>query len=210
VEEVVLKKVCAAVASLHRTWARFCQRGPAPGVRRRIEALSNWQRHTVDPHPALGPGFASLLAELKTTLSEHAPAVLSGLRPWADKAVSLQPCVRDLRRDHVLISGREVAGVVDFGAADVDTPAVDLARLFGELVGEDDAAFASAVGWYREAIPAFEFDTGFVRLLDRATVLGSLVSWGARLAGGEIRAPSQNAKKRVAELINRARQFKSD
>ena len=43
----------------------------------------------------------------------------------------MQPCLRDIWHDHILFTGDEVTGLVDFGAIDIDTPATDLARLIG-------------------------------------------------------------------------------
>jgi Ser/Thr protein kinase RdoA (MazF antagonist) len=81
------------------------------------------------------------------------PQAASILDPALEAAaridVPLQPCLRDIWHDHVLFTGDEVSGIVDFGAMRQECVAGDIARLLGSLVQDD------AVGW-RSGIAAYE------------------------------------------------------
>ncbi|MEM9187343.1 MAG: phosphotransferase, partial [Planctomycetota bacterium] len=76
--------------------------------------------------------------------------VLKAVRPKlavvAGLATRLQPIVRDSRREHFLVTGDRVTGLVDFGAMTIDTPAVDHARLLGEAAGDDPALWRLGIG----------------------------------------------------------------
>lgn len=66
-----------------------------------------------------------------------APPVYDLLGLAVAREVRLQPVVRDIHREHVLFTGDQVTGIVDFGAMTVDHPAVDLARLLGSFEIDD-------------------------------------------------------------------------
>jgi Ser/Thr protein kinase RdoA (MazF antagonist) len=85
------------------------------------------------------PVFAPLARQFLAALPIALPRAIDLLEPLATETFSLQPCMRDIWHDHVLFSGDQVSGIVDFGAMDFDTPACDVARLLGSLVGHDAA-----------------------------------------------------------------------
>ena len=127
-----LHAACEALRKLHAAWAEIAPQSAAfPGVARRLELL------------ARGGGF------VEEPLRQ---AAMRGLQPWAGQVVPVQPCLCDVHAGHVLFAGERVAGVIDYGAMKLDHPAVDFARLYGD-VGEPPAeelvralAFAGTVG----------------------------------------------------------------
>lgn len=134
------------------------------------------------------------------------PAAEAALAPWASRPVPLQPCLVDVRRDHVLFTGDAVTGLVDYGAVQDDHPAVDLARLLGELAG-GDARFAAGVAAHAAAGGPPEPAPGFARLLDRTGVVAALAGWLVRLVVEGWTPPDPAAvASRMARLVARAEQ----
>jgi homoserine kinase type II len=61
---------------------------------------------------------------------------LARLASLPSRPLRLQPVLRDVWSDHVLFVGRDVSGIIDWHAAGVDTPALDVARLLGSWPDE--------------------------------------------------------------------------
>jgi homoserine kinase type II len=89
----------------------------------------------------------------------------------------LQPAIRDIHRDHVLFTGDEVTGLVDFGALRIDTPLADLARLIGSLASDNAAARQLALDAYAAVIPLSNTDRQLVDLLDDSGILLGGLNW---------------------------------
>ena len=89
------------------------------------------------------PELAPLARQFVAALPSAVPRAIAQLEPLANVPLPLQPCLRDIWHDHVLFTGDEVTGLIDFGAVDIDTPATDIARLLGSLVGDDAARLAN-------------------------------------------------------------------
>jgi homoserine kinase type II len=202
-----LANTCAAVAALHGAWPADPVRAPCPGVLNRLRILDEFRtglaihRGPLPPmHPALDPVLALAMEAARLA----APAAEDSLRAWAGVPFPLRPCVRDLRGDHVLFTGAEVTGIIDFGAMARDHPATDLARLLGDLAGEDDAAFTAGLAAYRDAGGELGVPDEFVRLLDRTGVVCSLLGWLRRsfLLGQTPENPAAAAS-RVVRLLTR-------
>ena len=176
---------CEAVARIHSAWAELAPvRGPSPGVRNRLRALAENDpllRAGPNALPPVSARLDPLLRRAVAVAARAAPRVVEALRPWEHHAFALQPCVRDLRGEHVLFSARAVTGIIDFGAAAVDHPAGDLARLLDDFAGADDALFDRGLAAYRIPRPSFDAPDDFVRLLARAGAVCSVLGWLVRL-----------------------------
>jgi homoserine kinase type II len=198
----------AALAAVHRAWASAVPRlAPCPAVLRRLDALAEFRRyrHVLGRSTAAGPEAVRRAADAVARLG---PAAEAALRPWAGRPVPVQPCLVDVRRDHVLFAGVAVTGLVDYGAVQDDHPAADLARLLGELAGENDHLFAAGLAAHAAAGGPAEPAPGFARLLDRAGVVAALAAWLVRPLADD-RPPSDPAAAaaRVAALTSRAEHF---
>ena len=120
----------------------------------------------------------------------------------------LHPCIRDLRGEHVLYVGEHVTGIVDYGAMDIDSPALDLARLLGDLVGENEQLMGVGLDKYRQFRSNFDIGDGLIQLLDRTGVVCSIIGWFARLSKKQLQIPVESVKNRLTSLVARAEQFK--
>ena len=83
-------------------------------------------------------------------------AALQGIAAAPVVPVVLQAVIRDVWSSHLLFDPDEpgrVAGIVDFHAAAIDTPATDLARLLGSWTRDPASPLADA---WRDALDAYE------------------------------------------------------
>jgi homoserine kinase type II len=173
---------CEAAARLHLVWEAESRRGPCPGVFNRLRILAeNEPLLAAGPGalPPVAPDLDPLLRRALGAVGRAAPALRAALQAWSRREFALQPCVRDLRAEHVLFEAGRVAGVIDFGAAAVDSPAVDLARLLLDWGGR---FFGAALPAYRRVRPHFDAPDEFVRLLADSGAACSSLGWLARLA----------------------------
>jgi homoserine kinase type II len=215
------------VAALHDAWAEPAGTGPCPGVLNRLRVLAeNAALLAAGPgaQPPVSPLLDPLLRRAATGAARRAPGAARALRPWEHHPFTLYPCVRDLRGEHVLFDGGRVGGIVDFGAAAVDHPAVDLARLLADFAaaddllstvpagtgcsGGDDQRFAAGLTAYRAARPAFDAPDDLVRLLAHTGTVCSLIGWLVRLTvRREAVADPAAAAVRLAALVARADRY---
>jgi homoserine kinase type II len=158
------------------------RRGPSPGILERLERLESLQRggarqladslHTVD-----WPALQHLARQILERFWQLAPAAQTSLNAAARREVHLQPCLRDIWHGHLLFTGEEVTGLVDFGALREDCPAGDVARLLGSLVGNDSQGWLTGLRAY-EAVRAWPSDeAALVRAYDLGNVLLSGINW---------------------------------
>ncbi|MDY3554976.1 phosphotransferase [Gemmata sp. JC717] len=181
--EAETRAACEAVAQLHLA----C---PAEPVKRPCAAVGARLRLLVDHQglyaagtilPPLAPQLDALLARAAAEIGRCADAAVEALRPWAAWPVRVRPCVRDLRREHVLFQSSAVTGIIDYGAMAIDTPAGDLARLLGDFAEADPALFEEGLSAYRRASGPLDVPDEFVRLLATTGTLCSLLGWLFRL-----------------------------
>jgi Ser/Thr protein kinase RdoA (MazF antagonist) len=89
----------------------------------------------------------------------------------------LFPCLRDVWHNHVLFTGDDVTGIIDFGAARVESPAGDIARLVGSLVGDDQRGWDAALAAYDASRPLGARQRQLIRAFDASNVLLSGINW---------------------------------
>ncbi len=143
-----------ALAKLHCVWYEMShQQAASPSVMQRIQMLNSWLSMS-DLVERVGANVRESI-EATTSMSTiqmlqlHGPHLLGELRLASQVAVVLHPVLRrDLWSDHLLFSGTEVSGIIDYGALRVDEPAADLARLLGSLHPFDVEVRSKAVQSY--------------------------------------------------------------
>ena len=176
-----LQTAARSLARVHRAWEGLSEGVvcPCPAVRRRLAAALS------EPRPS-GSGWASpplpdgrgsdFLPRLHDLVARWLPRVPEMLRP-AQIACPIQPCLRDVWHDHLLFTGEELTGLVDYAAAGPDSVAADLARMVGSLVGDDEDAWRSAFEAYREVRLLSPEEEQLARVLDRTGVIVALANW---------------------------------
>jgi homoserine kinase type II len=120
----------------------------------------------------------------------------------------LLPAIRDIWHDHVLFTGDQVTGIVDFGALRIDTPLADIARLVGSLVGDDRDARTFALESYSEIRPLSAEDRRLIDLLDESGVVLAGLNWLTWLyVDRRDMGPPEPIIRRLDEILRRLEQM---
>lgn len=199
-----------AVARIHAAWAdpRATgvppREGPCPAVERRWRVLNTWQelvrsgwRPRFEPGDPVRPHAEAAWDRLPRVL----PDLLPRLAAWLGRRVPLQPCLGDLWHDHILFAGDRVAAVIDYGAAKLDHPAADLARLLGSLIPDDARRTAVALGAYSALRPLPHPE--LVDVLDRTGTAAAAANWLRRLYRDREAVDRAAVAQRLAGLVRR-------
>ncbi len=205
-----LRLACRALAQVHQCWqtAQILP-GPCPAVQRRLEVLRNWESRL---QSAWTPSHLALTSSPFSPWIERAwprlfPAVqedLALLAPWKERAVPLQPCLCDVWHDHLLFVGNELTGLIDYGAMKIDHVAVDLARMLGSLIEDEEHAWRIGLTAYRAVRPLTADEETLARLLDRGNSVVGILTWLHRLLVEQRRYPDEHAvARRLAVLVSR-------
>ena len=205
-----LAAAVAALARLHATAARYpaClpDRGPSAGIVRRIAQARRMLEEPWSRLPSLQAAETSLACEVACRIPAAAAAVeaaggrrvLAALATATPRPLPRQAVLRDIWSDHVLFAlpGKtRVAGVLDFHAADRDTPATDFARLLGSWL---PPAMETAARW-RTALAAADENLSEpsslaqVRFLAASGVVFGLDNWFRWIVGEGRQFPGPTA-----------------
>ncbi|HLN30360.1 MAG TPA: phosphotransferase [Gemmataceae bacterium] len=203
-----LQAASTALALLHVAWAKEAsQTGRCPALARRQELVHVWS--TVAQATS---GLLQQSADPAWPWAQRARSLLLGrvdwvtraLAPWTDRHFTLHPCLCDIWHDHVLFEGDTVSGLIDYGGLKIDHPAVDLARMLGSLIEDDEHLWEIGLDAYSRVQPLATEERGFIRMLDQTgTVLG-MVTWLKWLyCEGRAFENRQAAADRLAKLVER-------
>jgi Ser/Thr protein kinase RdoA (MazF antagonist) len=178
-----LQAACSALARLHLAWEpRSPQVGLLPATQRRLNVVRDWMNWIQTGwKPDLGiSGSDPLRFQVQRAwpiLQKRIPLIPQALAPWVSRQFPLQPCLCDIWHDHVLFSGEEVTGLVDFGSIKVDHVAIDLTRLLGSLIGADAEAWRRGIEMYSQIRPLASEDIALIRILDHTSTLLGAANW---------------------------------
>ncbi|MFM7040563.1 MAG: aminoglycoside phosphotransferase family protein [Planctomycetaceae bacterium] len=115
--------------------------GTSPGLQRRLQIVQSLQSGELarllataaeDPDS----DFRCLAEQLGRALKQRLTGLAAQLEDLAPRSFILQPVLRDLWYPHVLFSGDNVTGVIDWNAAATDHPAFDYSRLLASWYGQ--------------------------------------------------------------------------
>jgi homoserine kinase type II len=203
-----LQAACAALAHLHLAWGSRHSVGVCPAVRRRLDAVVEWEgllRSGWQPLAvcAANDSLRPAVGRALRVLERHLGGVPGRLRPWVGVVLGLQPCLCDVWHDHVLFEGERVTGLVDYGSVKVDNVAADLARLLGSLIEDDGAGWRTGVAAYRWVRPLAGAEEALARELDRTGVVLGVVSWLRWLLVEGRAVDREAAGQRLVRLVER-------
>lgn len=176
-----LEAAFIALAELHQVWKKkFAASASCPGIIRRLERVQQWQtllERGWRPDYSLYPPFTILGKRAWDLVQRLLPQFFVPLLHWREPSFPLQPCLCDIWHDHVLFEGNRITGIIDYGSVKVDHVAVDLARLVGSLIGDDEATWQFGLRSYRQVCSLSQQEEDLTRLLDRTGTLLALVNW---------------------------------
>lgn len=183
-----LQAALEQLGRLHRVWSRDSPQlaGTSPTARDRYQRLQRWLAQLAalrglpsrrsDP---LGDGPGTLIPQLAEEtlwqLAHRGPQLLTELRPLVDQRVGLHFVIRDIWSEHVLFTEHRVTGIIDFGAARIDEPAADVARLLGSLEPRDQTRWLTGWQAYHGVQRLVELQR--VQVLDRVGGLLAAAQW---------------------------------
>ena len=135
--------------------------GFAPGILNRLEKLKQLCSGGLDQLAAtianrrpVWPELANRSVDVVVHFRAAADAVEASLHEAARLSVPIQPCIRDIHREHVLFEDDRVTGIIDFGAMLPDSRAGDVARLLGSLAGDDRQLWEEGLAAYGRSFSA--------------------------------------------------------
>jgi homoserine kinase type II len=208
---VRLTAILQAVARLHAAFAET--EPPRPGfslgLQHRLQQLRTINARQFilwrDAVEALPKGeVRAACGEILAQIPARYEAAERAVAQAALITVPLQPCVRDIWHDHLLLSGNSVTGIVDYGAMRVESRAGDLARLLGSLVRDDRDRWQLALQAYATLNPLRDPELQQLEAFDRANVVLSGVNWITWLAVERRDFPSMDpVLRRLAEICTR-------
>ena len=175
-----------ALAQFHQATADFSANiltpQPSPGLQARLtqieQLLAGGANKLQAAIPACSWAEFRLRAQwLLQLFMSQAPEIRRQLQVGAQLPVKLQPCLRDVWSEHVLLSGETVTGLVDFGALRMETVAGDVARLLGSYVADDRSAWQPGLKAYSNVRTLDPVEAGLVEVFDSSQVLLSGMNW---------------------------------
>jgi homoserine kinase type II len=195
-----LEAACDALARLHVCWQAACDEdaGVCPAVLRRLRAAVEWRDLIRDGwRPPAPPALLRWM--------EAVPGLLGG---WACREWPLQPCVGDPWHENLLFDGDRLTGLVDYGAAKVDHPAADVARLLGSLAEDDSDGWTAGLRAYRRVRPFSDDEEALARALDVTGTAAAAALWLRWLYRGERALADRDAAgRRLATLLGRVQKW---
>lgn len=211
-----LRAAMKMLGELHQIWS-ICPTSeaaaPSPACRQRVDLLRSVLRPgqidklemaiTRTPSDDVRDVAMSTLHMLR----KLGPRLLGELERIERQPVDLHFVLRDIWSDHVLFVGEEVTGIIDLGAARVDEPATDVARLLSSLEPSDTEAWDYGFSCYKAKCPTI--DVQRVQVLDQVSCLLSAVQWLRWLVveGKEFSVARETLLKRWAGFNERLASF---
>lgn len=177
-----LKNAMRALAALHDLWHNHSRMGISPTLIDRSGTLTRYETRLRNPQPdsafSLPPDLIELRERTMLEFKIRCQRLQTSLRIELEKEVPLHFVLRDIWSDHVLFTGDEVTGIIDFGAARIDDPRTDIVRLLGSLEPRDRERWEFGLSIYREAsVTRGAFEVEPLRLMDEVATLLAALQW---------------------------------
>jgi homoserine kinase type II len=209
-----LSSAMTSLARFHECVSTFERQriSSSPGIRQRrkmVDDLKSSELSSLATAVSKADATNRLAAKSHELLNLVA-VVLPRLQTELARAIGhqspLQPCIRDIWHDHILFTGNEVTGIVDFGATQMDSVATDIARLLGSLVRDDEDLWQFGIDEYCRVRALNAAERQLVRVFDRSFVTLAGINW-IRWIFVERRQFEDESRihARIDEILNRLR-----
>jgi Ser/Thr protein kinase RdoA (MazF antagonist) len=189
----------------------------SPALRKRAEGLRALNASALEE---LAVGVKAAADAHETELATEALRLIAAAKPsraqlaesWRVIPLPLQWRLGDVWHDHVLFTGNHVTGLIDYGAADIDSPAADVGRLLGSLVGDDRERWQQGLAAYEAVRPMSDDERHAAKFFDSSGTVVAAANWIGWLWPREPEhappiASRDAALARLATLVARLRNF---
>lgn len=123
------------------------------------------------------PELQNILQDLNRIPSARLQQYAHGLKTLQPQALPLQPVIRDLWHDHLLFTGDQLTGLIDFDAMQMDSIAMDLTRCLGSIIPDDPDRWGFALTAYASVRPIQRLEMDLIDVLDPINVILSAANW---------------------------------
>jgi Ser/Thr protein kinase RdoA (MazF antagonist) len=199
------------VAESHSLPAGTTAKGRSPGLLERQRILHDFQQDLADRlRREISLTFASperdVALQVLNDMRRLLPQAVGALQAVVDVPLSIQWCLRDIHQGNLLFTGDSVTGLVDFGAATVDSVAGDVARLTASLSGCDREVWQECLAYYANSRALTPAEMSAIEVFDRAGTIAAAANWLRWIYLDRQFSPqSEAAQQRLAELALRLR-----
>jgi aminoglycoside phosphotransferase (APT) family kinase protein len=183
-------------------------------IRHQWERLGAWKQEELerlkqpgrnqcgDAGLAARPGWRSLAGAAVQCFLDRRERAMRRLEPWLARRVTMHLCLGDIWSDHILFTGDQATGLVDFGGVRPDHPAQDLARLLGSYCRGDAQLRSMGLSSYHPGSAELE---ELAVLLDETGVIVGIGNWlrWLVLEGRKFADPGRT-QERLKMLVERA------
>lgn len=169
--EIRLREACSALAVLHNAWEKKgIYHALCPAVTRRLDGYKQWNQ------------LADLSWPLESDRARHVvqrwmPAVPEALARWRDATLPTQLCLCDIWHDHLLFEEEKLTAILDYGEVKLDHVAVDVARMLGSLIGDNETGWKTGLDAYRVVRSFSRAEEELAHVLDRTGTLLGAANW---------------------------------
>ena len=114
------------------------------------------------------------------------------------------PIFGDVWSDHVFFKNDEVSGIVDFGAMKLESPCLDIARLFGSYADYSSEALPRGISYYGEFRELNDLDRSLIKLYDRGYLILAGIQWLIWLELEQrVFSDNESVRQRLHRLVRR-------
>jgi aminoglycoside phosphotransferase (APT) family kinase protein len=133
-----LQAAVRALAQLHAVWrASTMTKGECFAAQHQWQRLAEWTPAELESLRSSLQGRSETFRIGAFLFLGQREQALKQLTPWLGRKVMLHYCLGDVWSAHMLFTGDEVTGLIDYGGMRLDHPAQDLARLLGSICRGD-------------------------------------------------------------------------
>ena len=182
--EAALDNAMHCLAEFHKAAASFAAsrtaRSPGLGKRRDIlQDLKDGELHRLGQalEGAKDRPWYGLLRELVKSIERTLPTTLSASLSAGDFQLPLQWCLRDVKCDHVLMQAGQVTGLIDYGAAAIESVSGDLARLLGSVADPGSEPWQQAIAEYQNVRPLSEAELRAIAIFHTGGTIAAAANW---------------------------------
>ncbi len=156
---------------------------PIPAISDRIDLIHRYQSNRIRlgqsisdaSHPIIAATVRELGMKTLQFFDQAANKLLLELQ-HLQRVTDLFFVLRDIHREHILFAGTQVSGVIDFGAARLDHPLIDLVRWLGTVYPMDVESRHLLLKLYCQTVNR-PVEQQLFRILDHASTLLSAMQW---------------------------------